>query len=84
MAQYRKKSVVIEADRVGTHPTARRMTAEWCSGRLGDDHALGPVIYIDTPVGQMVALVGDWIIKGSAGEFYPCGPDIFDATYEAV
>jgi hypothetical protein len=27
---------------------------------------------------------GDWIIKGVKGEFYPCKPDIFDATYEAV
>ncbi|KKK69167.1 hypothetical protein LCGC14_2936720, partial [marine sediment metagenome] len=28
--------------------------------------------------------VGDWVIKGVAGEFYPCKPDIFAATYEAV
>ena len=27
---------------------------------------------------------GDWIIKGVKGEFYPCRPDIFEATYEAV
>lgn len=26
--------------------------------------------------------VGDWIIKGVKGEFYPCKPDIFEATYE--
>ena len=29
-----------------------------------------------------VASVGDWIIKGVHGEFYPCKPDIFAATYE--
>lgn len=29
-----------------------------------------------------VASIGDWIIKGVQGEFYPCKPDIFDATYE--
>jgi len=29
-----------------------------------------------------VASVGDWIIKGVAGEFYPCKPDIFEKTYE--
>ena len=29
-----------------------------------------------------VASIGDWIIKGVAGEFYPCKPDIFEATYE--
>lgn len=27
---------------------------------------------------------GDWIIKGIQGEFYPCKPDIFEATYEKV
>ena len=31
-----------------------------------------------------VASVGDWIIKGIQGEHYPCKPDIFKATYEAV
>lgn len=31
-----------------------------------------------------VATFGDWIIRGVKGEFYPCKPDIFDATYEAV
>jgi len=31
-----------------------------------------------------MASVGDWIIRGVAGEFYPCKPDIFDATYELV
>ena len=32
----------------------------------------------------MTAQVGDWIIKGVKGEFYPCKPDIFEATYEAA
>jgi len=32
----------------------------------------------------MEARVGDWIIRGIAGEFYPCRPDIFHATYESV
>lgn len=27
---------------------------------------------------------GDWIIRGVAGEFYPCKPDVFAKTYEAV
>lgn len=33
--------------------------------------------------GEMKAELGDWIMKGIAGEFYPCKPDIFAATYEA-
>ena len=32
----------------------------------------------------MTAAPGDWIIKGVQGEFYPCKPDIFAATYEPV
>jgi hypothetical protein len=32
----------------------------------------------------MTADEGDWIIKGVKGEFYPCKPDIFEATYEKV
>ena len=31
-----------------------------------------------------IASIGDWIIKGVAGEFYPCKPDIFVATYDRV
>jgi hypothetical protein len=41
-------------------------------------------IVIHTLEGDMKASVGDWIIKGVKGEFYPCKPDIFAATYEAV
>lgn len=39
---------------------------------------------IKTLEGTMTASVGDWIIKGIKGEFYPCKPDIFLATYEPV
>lgn len=42
-------------------------------------------IQIHTLEGTMTADLGDWIIKGIRGEFYPCKPDIFEATYsEAV
>lgn len=34
--------------------------------------------------GEMAFVPGDWIIRGVKGEFYPCKPDIFDATYEEV
>ena len=34
--------------------------------------------------GVMTTSAGDWIIKGVKGEFYPCKPDIFEATYELV
>ena len=41
-------------------------------------------ITIRTLEGDMNASNGDWIIKGVKGEFYPCKPDIFEATYEPV
>jgi len=41
-------------------------------------------VVIYTPEGAMYANAGDWIIKGVKGEFYPCKPDIFEATYERV
>lgn len=36
------------------------------------------------PDGERLASIGDWIIKGVNGEFYPCKPDIFAKTYEPV
>jgi hypothetical protein len=46
------------------------------------EHVLA--LAIPTLEGVMIACEGDWIIKGVAGEFYPCKPDIFEATYEPV
>jgi hypothetical protein len=45
---------------------------------------IGDGIEIHTLEGTMTASKGDWIIKGVSGEFYPCKPDIFEKTYEAV
>jgi hypothetical protein len=42
------------------------------------------VLGIETLEGTMTVSLGDWIIRGVAGEFYPCKPDIFAATYEPV
>jgi hypothetical protein len=45
----------------------------------------GPAyLLIHTLEGEMRADVGDYIIRGIAGEFYPCKAEIFEATYEAV
>jgi len=84
MPYFKKKPVVIEAmqftdemkDRcyswVGSNRYARH---------TNDDK---PELVITTLEGDMVTSIGDWIIKGIKGEFYPCKPDIFEATYEAV
>ena len=43
-----------------------------------------PIMLIPTLEGTTAANPGDWIIRGVKGEFYPCKPDIFEATYEPV
>ena len=45
---------------------------------------VGGCVEIYTLEGVMTADEGDWIIRGVQGEFYPCKPDIFEATYEPV
>jgi hypothetical protein len=39
---------------------------------------------LESGEGTQIASIGDWIIKGVQGEFYPCKPDIFEKTYEPV
>jgi hypothetical protein len=41
-------------------------------------------LMIGTLEGEHTASKGDWLIRGVKGEHYPCKPDIFEATYEAV
>ena len=41
-------------------------------------------LLIPTLEGVMLAKQDDWVIRGIAGELYPCKPDIFEATYEAI
>jgi len=53
---------------------------------IGQNHCdiINECIIIHTLEGYMKADYNDWIIKGVNGEFYPCKPDIFKKTYEAV
>lgn len=79
MGKYRKKPIVIEA----IHFT--RESEDEVYGFITTPHwADEEGIVIKTLEGNHLAKYGDWIIKGVAGEFYPCKPDIFDQTYEAV
>ena len=41
-------------------------------------------LVIETLEGSMMASVGDFIIKGLRGEFYPCKPDVFHKKYEEI
>jgi hypothetical protein len=54
------------------------------SYHVGDRTIREAHISIETLEGTVTAQLGDWIIKGVKGEFYPCKPDIFAATYKSV
>lgn len=55
--------------------------ASWCRGVAPKD---SEGVLIITKEGTMLASEGDYVIKGVAGEYYPCKPDIFAATYEIL
>lgn len=91
MPMFRKKPVVIEAIKwdgnnlaeiiqfTGQHPSAQKWTWEEYKDIVKLDG-----LKIFTLEGPHLASVGDWIIRGVRGEFYPCKPDIFEQTYELV
>jgi hypothetical protein len=89
MAKYRKKPVVIDAFQ-WTGGIDQTEDPVWIveaieDGKVTLDNVNGTtVLLIETLEGQMRTLPGDYIIRGVKGEIYPCKPDIFEATYEAV
>ena len=87
--KFRKKPVVIEAIRFDGTPGGALSLFEKFDIPGGKfvpdlyDPALGTLL-IPTLEGDHTARTGDFIIRGVQGEFYPCKPDIFAATYEPV
>jgi hypothetical protein len=82
---YRKKPVLIHARQFTDEDggLASELVAWMDEGGVSawyNPHYVA--IEITTLEGTMSAEVGDWIIKGVKGEFYPCKPDIFEMTYE--
>lgn len=88
MSLFKKKPVVIEAvqlDPAGAHRVQLPDGVEGMPSPGADNWGYeGCRFFIDTLEGRMEAQPGDWIIKGIKGEFYPCKPDIFAASYEPV
>ena len=82
--RFRKRPVEIEAQQVTI--TNGGEIAGWCSGSAIIDPISGATrgVLIQTLEGTMRADVGDWVICGVGGEFYPCKPGIFVETYERV
>ena len=77
--KYIKKPVTIEAiQQLGTNLSE---IDDFVGGSIANK---GITLVIHTLEGDMEASIGDYIIKGVKGEFYPCKPDIFLATYEEV
>jgi len=82
MAKFRKKPVIIEAEELKFTTDSQQKCIDFTEGKARK--GLDGGIIIPTLEGDMVANTGDWIIKCVNGEFYPCKPDIFEKTYEAV
>jgi hypothetical protein len=88
MKQYRKRPLIIEA----AQWNGETLDGQHARTVLGDEYYYGCCnedgmlfdLMVKTLEGVMTCEVGDWLIKGIKGEFYPCKPDIFAETYEAV
>jgi len=93
--RYRKKPVEIEAMQWDGTAESFAELQQWgnldtfviesvATSTGGGDPRWFDRLIVPTLEGQMRADKGDWIIRGVKGEFYPCKPDIFAATYEEV
>lgn len=85
MAKFRKKPLVIEATQWRGSQDDMALSNFvphnlWCRSSEG----FPCLKTLESGLGFHVVDAGDWIIRGVKGEFYPCKPDIFAATYEAV
>lgn len=86
MPKFRKKPVVIDAEQYVDFEKSFNKINDFCP-IVSVHPAEGPEgasIAIHTLEGSMTISPGDYLIKGVNGEFYPCKPDIFAATYEPV
>lgn len=82
--KYKKKPVVIDAVKWDGNKVSE--VTDWISEALDKCVIIryGNEVHIRTLEGVMKASPGDYIIKGVNGELYPCKPEIFEKTYEAV
>lgn len=80
--KFRKKPIEIEAIKWVPCESVLMKLCDFMGGKVTTDANMR--IEIETLEGKIYASSGDWIIKGVKGEFYPCKPDIFEATYEQI
>lgn len=89
MGKFRKRPVVIDAVQWDGYNLTeiQQFVGKWLGGDFyasSNNEPPTASLTILTLEGEMIASIGDWIIKGVNGEFYPCKPDIFEKTYEIV
>ncbi len=86
MTQYRKKPVEIQAVQFDGNFRCLDIFSihEVGDFKLRKEPNGHPYLLIPTLEGDMKCSVGDYVIKGIKGEYYPCKPDIFELTYELV
>lgn len=84
--KYIKKPIIIDAIQFNDTPERLVEIQEFMDKDITVDYADNdnPKLKIETLEGIMEASIGDYIIKGIKGEFYPCKPDIFEASYNKV
>jgi hypothetical protein len=85
MPKFRKRPVEIEA--IQYTGDNKFEVSEWAiqdNGAGAVEYGFDESLLIHTLEGTMRAQVGDWIIKGVEGEFYPCKPGIFAQTYDPI
>jgi hypothetical protein len=80
--KWKKKPVEIEALQwMGNNLNE---VLEFCTSCFSYEKNNIKILAISTLEGNMQASIGDFIIKGIKGEFYPCKPDIFYLTYDEI
>lgn len=82
--KYRKKPVIVEAYRYNGGEQNCGIPTEWIVQGNMDFGLDSSYLIIPTLEGNHRCDRGNWIIKGTAGEYYPVRADIFEATYEEV
>ena len=83
MQKYRKKPVVIEAEII-TKENALSLVSMIGGQAIEIEQTWNNGIVIPTLEGFHHGRYGDYLIRGIAGEYYPCKPEIFAQTYEIV
>jgi len=85
--KYRKKPIEVEAVQIDSYDYDGMCDIiKWSNGEVASEEEceVGYLMAINTMEGRMLAKNRDYVIKGLQGEFYPCKPEIFEASYELV